>query len=151
MVERFERFSYAISEISRYWHKLTAEEMKKYGLKGTHCVYLLTMHRYSDGITATQLCELCGRDKSDVFRMMAIMEKKGLVVKEGVHQNLYRGVFKLTNEGKKAAQQVENRASLAVEIAGSDLSEETRAVFYRALESIVLNLRKLSESGLPKR
>lgn len=149
-MERFERFSFAISEISRYWHKLTAEEMEKYGLKGTHSVYLLTMYRYPDGITATQLCELCSKDKSDVSRMMSIMEQKGLVIKEGVNQNLYRGVFKLTEEGKKAAEQVKIRASLAVEIAGRDLNEETRAVFYQALESIVLNLRKLSEKGLPE-
>ena len=74
-MERFERFSFAISEISRYWHKLTAEEMEKYGLKGTHSVYLLTMYRYPDGITATQLCELCSKDKSDVSRMMSIMEQ----------------------------------------------------------------------------
>ena len=33
MVERFERFSLAIFEISRYWHKLAAEEMSAYGLK----------------------------------------------------------------------------------------------------------------------
>lgn len=30
MVDRFERFSFAISEISRCWHKLAAEEMEKY-------------------------------------------------------------------------------------------------------------------------
>lgn len=34
MVERFERFSLAIAESSRCWHKLAGEEMKVYGLKG---------------------------------------------------------------------------------------------------------------------
>lgn len=150
MVERFERFSLAISEISRHWHKLTAEEMEKYGLKGTHSVYLLTMARFPDGITAPQICELCGKDKSDVSRMMSIMEKKGLVTKEGIHQNLYGGVFKLTDEGKDAAEQVKKRASLAVEFAGKDLTDESRKVFYNALESIAANLREISRVGLPK-
>lgn len=150
MVERFERFSLAVSEISRHWHKLTAEEMEKYGLKGTHSVYLLTMARFPDGITAPQICELCGKDKSDVSRMMSIMEKKGLVTKEGIHQNLYGGVFKLTNEGKDAAEQVKKRASLAVELAGKDLTDESRKVFYNALESIAANLREISRVGLPK-
>ena len=36
MIDRFERFSVAIAEISRCWHKLATEEMKKYGLKGSH-------------------------------------------------------------------------------------------------------------------
>lgn len=150
MVERFERFSLAISEISRHWHKLTAEEMEKYGLKGTHSVYLLTMLRCPDGITAPQLGELCGKDKADVSRMMAIMEQKGLVTKEGIYQNRYGGVFKLTPEGMEAAQHVRQRASLAVELAGKDLTEESRAIFYDALESITANLRTLSKEGLPQ-
>ena len=150
MVERFERFSLAISEISRYWHKLTAEEMEKYGLKGTHSVYLLTMYRCPEGVTAPQLGELCGKDKADVSRMMAIMEEKGLVTKECIYQNRYGGIFKLTQAGVEAAQQVQLRASLAVEIAGGDLTEENRAVFYDALESITANLRKLSQEGIPQ-
>lgn len=150
MIERFERFSLAISEIWRYWHKLTGEEMEKYGLKGTHSVYLITMYRYPEGITAPQICELCGKDKADVSRMMSIMEQKGLVLKEGIHQNLYRGVFKLTEAGRKAAEYVKSRAALAVELAGKNLTEQNRALFYEALESIAGNLKQLSSSGLPE-
>ena len=149
MVERFERFSFLISEVSRYWHKITSDEMEKYGLKGPHSVYLITMNRYPEGVTAPQLCELCGKDKSDVSRMMSIMEKKGLVKKEGVHQNLYRGVFKLTQEGTEAAEYVTNRAKLAVEFAGRELSDENREIFYNAFEIISTNLRQISKDGLP--
>ena len=149
MVERFERFSYAIFEISRHWHKLTTEEMEKYGLKGPHSIYLVVMHRFPDGITAPQLCEYCGNDKSDVSRMMAIMEQKGLVTKESIHQTRYGGTFKLTEEGWKAAEFVCTRAALAVEIAGKDLTEEMRTAMYESLESIANNLRDLSKDGLP--
>lgn len=149
MVERFERFSLALSEISRHWHKLTGDEMERYGLKGPHSVYLLTLNRYPDGLTAPQICELCGKDKSDVSRMMSIMENKGLVTKAGIHQNLYRGVFRLTDEGRTAAEHVRKRASLAVELAGKDLTDENRAVFYESLESIAQNLRELSKDGIP--
>lgn len=150
MVERFERFSFAISEISKHWHKIAGEEMAKYGLKGPHATYLLTISHYEDGITGPQICELCGKDKADVSRMMSIMEKKGLVTKESVHQNMYRGVFKLTEEGKEATEHVRQRASLAVELAGKDLSDKKREIFYEALESIVMNLREISKEGLPR-
>lgn len=150
MVERFERFSFALTEISRYWHKLANDEMEKLGLKGTHSVYLMSLHRFPEGLTAPKLCELCGKDKSDASRMMAIMEKQGLVVKEGIHQNRYRGVFKLTDSGKKAAEQLKDRVALAVELAGKDLTEENRVIFYEALESITNNLRDLSRDGLPE-
>lgn len=150
MIDRFERFSYAISEISRHWHKLTADEMEKHGLKGTHSVYLLTLLRFPDGITAPQLCEMCGRDKADVSRMMSIMEKKGMVTKEANGLSLYRGNYKLTDEGKQAAQQVYERANLAVQMAGKDMSEEQRCIFYQGLESIATNLRQLSKDGIPE-
>ena len=123
--------------------------MEKYGLKGPHSIYLVVMHRFPDGITAPQLCEYCGKDKSDVSRMMAIMEQKGLVTKESIHQNRYGGTFKLTEEGWKAAEFVCTRAALAVEIAGRDLTEEMRAAMYDSLESIATNLRDLSREGLP--
>ena len=151
MIDRFERFSFAISEISRYWHKITADEMERYGLKGPHSVYLTAIYRYPDGITAPQLCELCGKDKSDVSRAMALMEQKGLVRKEGIHQNCYGGVFKLTEDGLAVARHVRQRVSIAVQIAGEDLSEENRAVFYESLEKIASKLREISKEGLPQK
>lgn len=151
MIERFERFSFAISEISKHWHKLAADEMEKYGLKGPHSVYLIAMLRYTNGITAPQLCEVCGKDKADVSRMMSIMEGKGLVTKDSIHQNHYRAVFTLTEEGKKAAEFVRERASLAVELAGQDFNDEKRAIFYEVLESISTNLRIISKEGLPQK
>ena len=138
MVDRFERFSFAISEISRCWHKLAAEEMEKYGLRGPHCLYLLAMYHHPGGVTAPQLGELCGRDKADVSRMMAMMREKGLVVKESAGQTLYGGVWRLTHAGKAAAEYVCRRASLAVEMAGKEITDEKRAVFYECVVSGIL-------------
>ena len=81
MVDRFERFSLAISEINRYWHRLTTQEMEPYGLKGAHCMYLLALARHPEGITAPRLCEACDKDKADVSRTMALLEQ---AVAEGV-------------------------------------------------------------------
>ncbi|MEI3212659.1 MAG: MarR family transcriptional regulator [Lachnospiraceae bacterium] len=150
MEDRFERFSVGMSEISRYWHKLTGDEMEKYGLKGTHSIYLLTMYRFPEGLTAPRLRELCVRDKADVSRMMSLMEKKGLVRKESVGKTLYGGVFKLTEEGQEAARHVSERARIAVELAGKDLTEENRQIFYEALDRIVENLRILAKDGIPE-
>ena len=149
MMDRFEQFSYMIFEITRYWHKLAAEEMESHGLKGPHSVYLMALERNPEGITAPQLCEVCRRDKADVSRTMAIMEKRGLVTKEGVHQNLYRGVFKLTESGLALAKQVRKRATLAVKLAGKDLTDDARQIFYKSLDLIASNLRELSKDGLP--
>ena len=146
MVERFERFSYAIFEVSRCWHKIAADEMEKYGLKGSHATYLTTLYRFPEGITAAKLSELTGKDKADVSRMTAIMEKSGLMTKEG---SSYRALLKLTATGCEAAEQVRGRASVAVENASRGLSDEHREIFYSALELIVTNLQNICEEGLP--
>ena len=150
MIDRFEHFSLAISEISRCWHKLAAEEMAKYGLRGPHATYLTAIYRHPEGITVPQLCELTGKDKSDASRMLSILEQKGLVSKQVVDGSLYRGLLVLTPAGIAAAEHVRSRASRAVAMAGKDLSEETRAIFYQALDSITENLIRLSRNGIPE-
>lgn len=150
MLDRFERFSFAISEISRCWRKLASDELGKYGLKSPHATYLITLYKYPDGISVPKLCQVSGKDKSDASRMIAILEEKGLARKKVVDGSLYRGLWVLTDLGKNAAEQVSLRASKAVELAGKDLTDETRDVFYLALESIATNLTALSKDGIPE-
>ena len=150
MLERFAKFSFSIAEIDRCWHKLAAEEMAKYDLNSPHAVYLNTLYDAgNEGITAAQLGELCGKNKADVSRMVAILEKRGLVTKEAVGGNRYRAKLLLSQEGRNAAQQVRKRAALAVELAGTGMTDEDREIFYRCLEQITENLQTLCKNGLP--
>ena len=89
MIDRFARFSLAISEIDRCWHKLAAEEMAKHDLNIAHAFYLTTLIQYPQGITAAKLSELCCKNKADVSRMISILEKKGLVRRETIAGKLY--------------------------------------------------------------
>lgn len=148
MLGRFERFSFALSSLYRYWHKIVAEEMEKFGLKGTYAIYLVALYHHDEGLTAAELCALCGKDKSDASRVVALMEHKGLVLKEGVNQ--YRAKLKLSEAGRRAAEQVLDRARLAVALGGHGISEEDRGIFYTCLEQIAANLRRLSEEGIPE-
>lgn len=148
MIGRFERFSFAICAISHYWHKIVSEEMKKYGLKGPYAIYLVALYACPDGITAAKLSKLCSKDKADTSRIVAVMEKKGLVYKEG--DNHYRALIKLTSEGKTAAEHIKKRAEIAVDIAGGEISEENREIFYKSLETICLNIQSMSSEGIPQ-
>ena len=146
MIHRFERFSYAISEISRCWHRIAGEEMGEYGMSGSSSVYFTTLYRYPEGVTAAQLGELCSRDKADVSRTMALLEKKGLVVRQG---SSYRARLQLSEQGMAVAEQINQKASAAVEHASRGLPREKREIFYEALELITANLQMLSKEGLP--
>ena len=149
MLDRFARFSLAIAEIDRCWHKLATDEMAKYELNSPHAVYLHTLYVYNEGITAAKLGELCCKNKADVSRMVSILEKKGLVKKEAVGGNLYRAKLVLTQKGRDAAEQVRKQAALAVELAGAGMSDQDREIFYRCLEQITANLQTLCKNGLP--
>ena len=151
MVNRFERFCGAITEISRCWHKLATEEMEQYGLGGPHAVYLTTLYQYKEGITSAKLSEICGKNKSDVSRMVAVLERRGLVKRVHVHKNFYRALLKLTDEGRAAAEQVKEKVGVAVEYVGRGISDENRETFYKVLEQITANLQNLCEEGIPKK
>ena len=150
MIERFESFTLAMSEIPSCWGKIATSEMAVYGLKGPNAKYLITLLKNPQGITAAKLCELCYRDKAEISRAMSNLEKKGLITRENTGPNSYRALIKLTDEGKKAAQHIAKRVDIAVELGGKGIGEKEREIFYSCLEKIAANLREISKEGLPE-
>ena len=148
MISRFEQFTSAISGIYRSIQKIEREQMEKYGLKGAYAQYLVTIQRYEDGITAAQLCEVCDLDKAAVSRAIAEMFQRGLVERTG--ETGYRARVKLTETGQEAAAYVNRLAQVAVDAAGSELTDNDRAVMYAALESIAEKLSVISKTGIPE-
>lgn len=148
MLNRFEQFTAAIAAISRDVQKIEREEMEKHGLRGAFAQYLLALSQHSEGITATALCEVCDKDKAAVSRILAEMDSKGLIVREA-GASAYRAKLYLSPAGQEAADFVKNRASVAVEMAGSGLSDEDRKIFYQALALISSNLQAICQKGMP--
>ena len=126
MKNRFEHFSLDIFNISRYWNKIATDEMKKYGLRGTHALYLLMLDGYEGEITAARLADLCQRDKADVSRALADFQKKGIL--EPYSGPRYRAV--------------------ALDLAGQGITEEMRENMYHCLDLIAANMRGICEEGL---
>ncbi len=148
MVERFEQFSYEIFSIYRHIMKIEREEMERYGLKGSYTTYLAAMYRFPEGITSAKLAELCDRDKAGISRTVNEMEQRGLIERKNIKDNFYRANLVLTDEGRRAAEFVLNRAGIAVGEAGAGLSDSDREIFYRSLALIESNLRKISKEGI---
>ena len=143
-MDRFETFSLALFSISRCWSKIAGEEMKRFGLKGVHAFYLVTILSHDGVLTAANLCELCGRDKADVSRDLRQLERAGLISRgKG-----YRACVTLTEQGKALAEQIIRKAEYAVGFVGGSLSESEREIFSSVLDRISANMRRLSEIGL---
>lgn len=149
MVERYEKFSLYISGVYKSIQKLERDVMEQCGLKGAYAQYLVAMLRAGKGLTSTQLCEICDKDKAAISRAVSEMENKGLLVREG--KNPYRALLKLTENGSKVAAFVCQRAEVAVRDADAGLTDEARAAFYEGLEIIASNLQNICEEGLAEK
>ncbi len=148
MISRFEKFSYLIGELSKLLHKIEGEVLEAIGLKGPYAIYILTIAKYSEGITASELSEICGRDKADVSRAVSALLGGGFAEKITEEGKKYKSLFKLTEKGFSVAKDLRTKADNAVEYASYGVSAEDRMVFYDTLETIYSNMKKMSDFGV---
>ena len=149
MLNRFGAFVTGITACYKYIQRIKSLEMTELGLRGTHAMCLFFLHSHPEGLTAAQLSQLCAEDKAAVSRIIGEMESKGLLQKINDGTSQYRARISLTPAGEKAAAFVRERASAAVELAGSGLSDEDRKAFYKTLELISENLQEICKKGIP--
>ncbi len=150
MTSRFEHFSVVITNVYRQWIKISAAELEKYELRGQYAIFLATMQRYPEGISAKELADVCSREKVDVIRSVTILIRKGLVEKNPADNDIYNGLLKLTEEGNKLASILREKISMAVDLSGKGISARDRVIFYRTLEKISDNMHLILERGLPE-
>ena len=150
MVERFEKFSYLITELSRLLHKIESDALSQFGIKGPYAIYILTLAKHPEGIPPLKIAELCARDKADVSRAIAALTERGLVTKQTVEGKKYRSPIALTENGLLLAKSISQKARAAVEFASGGVLDEDRKTFYETLEAICSNMTKMSLFGVPQ-
>ena len=148
MNSKYELFSASVSSLYRDIQRIERRETAKYGMKGPHAQCLLAMSRYPEGITATQICDICEKDKAAVSRTLAELEENGLVLRTARNGSRYRALLTLTEKGKDAARTVNEKAQIAVELAGAGLDDAQREIFYAVLDVIAGNLHTICKEGL---
>lgn len=148
MITRFEQFSSAIARIYHDIQKIERVEMERFGLKGPHVQCMLALSRNPEGMTSSQLCTVCEKDKAAISRTITELEEEGMLDRDVHDGNRYRALLKLTERGKAAAAQVDERVRMAVEKAGEGLSDAQRTIFYSVLSLIASNLQNISRDGL---
>lgn len=148
MIGRFEQFCTAISSIQHSIAKIERVEMEKYGLKGPHAQALLVMERSPEGITASELCETCEKDKAAISRTLAELEAAGMITRMDPNGKRYRSRLYLTDKGKAVARQVDDLVHQAVSLVSNGYDVETREIFVNVLNLIAANLQDLCKNGL---
>lgn len=141
MRNRFEAFAGNVIELNRCIQKIKDMEMRRFGLRASHAMCLYYLGRYTEGLTATQLTELCKEDKAAISRSLSQLSAKGLVYSEmPENKRSYRTRNYLTESGRQLVDKMNERIEYALFNGGSGLSDGQRDIFYDAMELILQNL-----------
>ncbi len=142
-MNRFETLTGSILELNRYLQKLKEIEMKPFGLRANHVMCLYYLGKNPQGLTVTQMAEVCKEDKAAVSRCLAQLVERGLVRGDfPENKRSYRTKLTLTDSGRELAQKVYQKIDDAMIGGGSGLTQEQREHFYAAMEIIINNLSR---------
>lgn len=142
-MDRFEVFTGSILELNRNLQKLKELEMRPYGLRASHVMSLYYLGKHPEGLTATELVDICREDKAAVSRSVSQLVEKGLVRGDfPEHKRAYRTKLYLTDTGMELVQTFDRRINDALTSGGKGLSAQQREMFYYAMDVIVTNLSR---------
>lgn len=138
MTKRFELFCTTINQIHRNLQRIKLKEMAEFGLKGIHVMCIFELYQNPEGLTLTQISNLCGEDKAAVSRAVTELTKRGFVISDT--EKKYRSLITLTETGIATAEKINEKAETAVLAGSGELTKEERELFYKTLLYISDNL-----------
>lgn len=142
-MDRFETFTGSILELSRLVQKIKDAEMKRFGLHAGHVMCLYNLGKYPEGLTVTQLAQICREDKAAVSRSLSDLVRRQLVGGDfPAGKRSYRTRLCLTASGRELVEQINSRVDAAVIGGSSGLTQLQRENLYAALELIIQNLSR---------
>ena len=139
MTERFENFTRNVSVAGKCIAKIKAHEMHRFGIRGGDVMCLFFIGKNPDGLTPTEISELCGEDKAGISRSLAALREKGYVEADGDGRK-YRMKYTMTAAGKAVFDALGEAINRAVESAGGTLPDKDRDTFYRIFDTITERL-----------
>lgn len=148
MNTRYEEFNGTIVQIYKSLLKIKDREMKLMEMKAAHVDIMAMLSLNPNGLTASELVDLCHLDKGAVSRAIKDLRERGLVenLKE-TDKRIYGNKISLTEKGKSHAKKVNHKIDSVVDIASASLSEKERNKFYKVLKEISMNLNKIAKEG----
>lgn len=142
MLTDFEKLSLGVHELYLSMHKCEAKQMQKYGLRDAYVKYLVAILHTPEGLTISQLCEICDQDKAAVSRAVSELVGREFIRRDGV--NHYRAKIKLTERGLELIKEVCNSSKQAFDEAMGDMSQDKLDTLYEAMIAASSNIHKIN-------
>ena len=150
MGAKVESFSLGIHELYRSMHINESEVMNRYGLRGAYVKYLVAMLQSPDGLTMSQLCEVCDQDKAAVSRAVSELVGREFIWRDNPRGNHYRARIKLTERGTEIAKEVCASSEAIFEEAVSVLTDEQKASLCEISAAVFKNIHEITMKRIEK-
>lgn len=83
------------------------ELYSKYGFEITPEQYLvLNMIKDDENLSQNKLCELLYKDKSNMTRLISVLEEKGLIIKAPQENGKQANIIRITDKGRKLRAEI---------------------------------------------
>ncbi len=143
-MERFKTFTVLITKINRNIRRIKTEEMAEYNLKSPHVSCLYYLYR-EDGLTASELADICDEDKAAISRSIDYLETSGFLLCHSTAKKRYKARLELTDTGRDIARRITKKIDGVLDFVGKTMSDEERVSFYDKLVAISDNLEEFCE------
>lgn len=143
--ERFFRFSMAMEAITKKLQKYKNTRMSSYGLHSMHVMFLCSLYKAKDGMTAVELARTCGVDKAFISRTAFDLRKKGYVDFTHGEGRQYKKRMVLTPAGLGVMGEINRIVDETVDKATEGITPEQFEVFYSVMEKLDGNLSTITE------
>ena len=143
--ERFFRFSIAMEAIIKKLQKFKNSRVSSYGLHSMHVMFLCSLYRSENGMTAGELAQSCGVDKAFISRTAGDLRKKGYVDFTEGEGRQYKKRMVLTSDGLEVMKKITHIVEETVDRATEGISPEQFEIFYNVMEKLDGNLSSIAE------
>ena len=140
----FEAFNALLGNTMKSLEHLKAKGMGEYGLSGMHTLCMRNLYDAPEGLTRTELSRRCGVDRAQITRVIGELLAKGFVFEKGSGSN-YRKKCVLTEEGRKAAAEIDTLIKKINSFVSGEIESERLQIFYETLHEICQNLKRAEE------
>ena len=124
--------------------KIQTEEYAVFGIRAAHVMYLYYMGLHPDGLTVTELANLCCEDKAATSRGIDYLVEKGYCYhEEDEARKRWRSKVMLTKEGIAVSRTVHRIAAHMSAEVPAGIPAEDLDVFYRVFNQLIENLDRV--------
>ena len=145
--DRYCLFTSVIASLAYCIQSIKSLALSEFSIHGSSINCIFHLNRNENGLTASELVELCKEDKAAVSRSLSELENLGFVEKAKNGSRIYRAKYLLTETGKCAADRLLKIIHASVQASGIP-DEKERENLYRMLKDILKGLEGYLQNGV---